>query len=413
MRKLLTFATIFSFIGFCFSDTITKPYDFVAGTVIKASEVNENFDTIYDEFNGNIDSNNIKDGSISSSDLGEDIIYSYHIVDGTITETDLDIANAPTTNNVLYFNGTKMQWADVTTLSGVISGSGTAGKIPKFSSSTVLTDSSITDTGNTLTIDKTTVDFNVNYFQIGNGSATGTYSFAGYGATASTVYSFAFGYANSASGNYAINIGGVNNTSSGSASGILGGVLNVASGECAGIVGGAYNTASGNHSFATGHGNTSSTGISFSEGKGANAYLTSQHSHSSGNTGATGDGQWSYLHVIAETSASETDIMYPDNDSDNKLVIPSDTAWYFIAKIIGKTTSTDVCSYELRGILVRDTSNNTTLKGLSKTVFYEDLTGADVTAVADDTNEALSIIVTGGGSAMTWSAKLELVEVYR
>jgi microcystin-dependent protein len=39
---------------------INKEHDFTTGAVIKATEHNENFDNIYDDYNGNIDNNNIK-----------------------------------------------------------------------------------------------------------------------------------------------------------------------------------------------------------------------------------------------------------------------------------------------------------------------------------------------------------------
>jgi len=42
---------------------ITKVNTFTAGTTALATEVNENFDDIYDEFNGNIDNNNITAGA--------------------------------------------------------------------------------------------------------------------------------------------------------------------------------------------------------------------------------------------------------------------------------------------------------------------------------------------------------------
>lgn len=42
---------------------ITKPYTFIGGGDIKASEFNSNYDTIYNEFNGNIDKDNIKSGA--------------------------------------------------------------------------------------------------------------------------------------------------------------------------------------------------------------------------------------------------------------------------------------------------------------------------------------------------------------
>lgn len=39
--------------------TITKPNDFTAGSTIVASEVNDNFDTIYNDYNGSISNANI------------------------------------------------------------------------------------------------------------------------------------------------------------------------------------------------------------------------------------------------------------------------------------------------------------------------------------------------------------------
>jgi len=39
--------------------TVSKPNTFTASTTIASAEVNANFDTIYDEFNGNIDNDNI------------------------------------------------------------------------------------------------------------------------------------------------------------------------------------------------------------------------------------------------------------------------------------------------------------------------------------------------------------------
>ena len=40
--------------------TITKTYEFVDATTAEAAEVNTNFDTIYNEFNGSIDNANVK-----------------------------------------------------------------------------------------------------------------------------------------------------------------------------------------------------------------------------------------------------------------------------------------------------------------------------------------------------------------
>ena len=50
---------------------IVKNYTFSAGATIIAAEHNSNFDTIYTEFNGSIDNNNIKaSAAIAGSKLG-------------------------------------------------------------------------------------------------------------------------------------------------------------------------------------------------------------------------------------------------------------------------------------------------------------------------------------------------------
>ncbi len=48
---------------------ITKPNTFASGTSAVSAQVNSNFDTIYNEFNGNIEAANIKDNSITGAKL--------------------------------------------------------------------------------------------------------------------------------------------------------------------------------------------------------------------------------------------------------------------------------------------------------------------------------------------------------
>jgi hypothetical protein len=51
---------------------ISKPYTFVAGTTAKAAEVNSDFDTVYNEFNGNISNTNISGtAAIADSKLAQ------------------------------------------------------------------------------------------------------------------------------------------------------------------------------------------------------------------------------------------------------------------------------------------------------------------------------------------------------
>jgi hypothetical protein len=53
--------------------TITKQYTFTNGTIADGTQVNKNFDDIYTLANGNIDTANIKDGSITAAKFASSI----------------------------------------------------------------------------------------------------------------------------------------------------------------------------------------------------------------------------------------------------------------------------------------------------------------------------------------------------
>jgi len=93
---------------------ITKDTNFVDGQVPTASQFNTNFDTIYNEFNGNIDNNNIKgtaaisgtklaDGSITASKIGTSAItlgYVEMTTNQTTITSEVSILNASVTATV-------------------------------------------------------------------------------------------------------------------------------------------------------------------------------------------------------------------------------------------------------------------------------------------------------------------------
>jgi hypothetical protein len=73
-----------------YADIIQKPYTFRPGQVIKSAEINANFDTIYNEFNGNITGTNIKENSISKTKLqGYPFDGSSDILNASIPKTKL------------------------------------------------------------------------------------------------------------------------------------------------------------------------------------------------------------------------------------------------------------------------------------------------------------------------------------
>lgn len=130
--------------------TLTIPNTFSSGGVIYASQMNQNFNAIRDVVNAlddanvtngsitgslklvnlsvtlakmaadSVDSSKILDGTIATGDLADSSVNSAKIADGTILNNDiatgvinedkLNIASAPTTGRLLYWNGTALDY---------------------------------------------------------------------------------------------------------------------------------------------------------------------------------------------------------------------------------------------------------------------------------------------------------------
>lgn len=74
---------------------IAKPNTFSSGTTIASSEVNANFDTIYNAFNGNIEAANLATGAITAAKLATDAVETAKIKDSNVTTAK--IANSAVT----------------------------------------------------------------------------------------------------------------------------------------------------------------------------------------------------------------------------------------------------------------------------------------------------------------------------
>ena len=130
---------------------------------------------------------------------------------------------------------------------------------------------------------------------------------------------------------------------------------------------------------------------------------------------STGDAQVFFSALkVATTDATQTTLLA----AGTNLVIPADTSWCFSALVIGRSDETDgndSAAYRIEGCIARDESSNTALVGsITKTVIAESAgaTAWDVTAEADDTNEALAIKVTGEAATnIRWVAKVDIAQV--
>jgi len=171
----------------------------------------------------------------------------------------------------------------------------------------------------------------------------------------------------------------------------------------------------GSYSVATGYKTKAEGTYSFAHGNGANASLYGQVAHSNDvySTSANTT-QYSTLHFYLATIGTGAEEMFL-NGSSQRAILKEKTVWTFSALITGVDVvgadKGNCAGYELKGVIRRDASNNTTIVGsVAKTVVAEDVSGWDVNITADDTNESLKISVSGE-QFVVWSAKVDLVEV--
>ena len=176
-----------------------------------------------------------------------------------------------------------------------------------------------------------------------------------------------------------------------------------------------WDTASlGQSSVAFGLNSIASGNYSSAVGLYSNAYLYGQEAQAAGRHAATGDAQKSTLILRADTTDATPEVMYIDNNSANKLVIPANTMWNFSGKVNAMTLNAGlVACFEVEGCIERDNAGNTTMTAFNSANTKIDTIGVGgVTMTADDTNEALEINITGlGGTNIRWDCVLEILEL--
>lgn len=161
---------------------------------------------------------------------------------------------------------------------------------------------------------------------------------------------------------------------------------------------------------------------SHAEGERSKAYLYCQHAKGSGQFATNGDAQYSNVVARRETtlaSATELTLTGAAPDSESRIIIPANRTWAFSILIGARQTAGsagtvgDSAGYEIKGVIKRDGANNTALVGtITNTTIAEDQAAWAVTAVADDTNEALVVKVTGEtNKTIHWVAAVHLTEV--
>jgi len=289
----------------------------------------------------------------------------------------------------------------------------------------------------------------------GNNQATGSYSFIGGGGDAGTAAN-----RNVASGDWSTVGGGNKNTASGLLSTVAGGLTCVASGEAAFVGGGGSygsfgqggNTASGlSSSIVSGYSNTSSNNFSFiaagryNTASGTSSSVVGSYGTTRGITGyialaaadralnqTTGATQSGLLNVATTTTTTGAVALTSDGtaaSTTNQVILPngqtSTVSVYTFRVLISAHNSantTDIAGWEIKGVISRGNGVGTTaLVGTPTVTLLGATSGAisagwgtvsNVAAVADTTNGALQIQVTGVASTtIRWSARVETNEL--
>jgi hypothetical protein len=162
--------------------------------------------------------------------------------------------------------------------------------------------------------------------------------------------------------------------------------------------------------------NLSSSG-GFATGKDYALSMKGQVASGYGSFATDGDAQSSKVVVRNQTTdASVTDLFI--DGSALTLVVPTDTAWGFVAYVVGRQTGGaagsdgDGAYYKLEG-MIENTAGTTALVGsVTKTLIAEDTAAWDVSASADDGNDSLEIKVNGAvNNNINWVATVHLTEV--
>lgn len=69
--------------------TINRPNTYTANTVISPSQVNDDFDTIYNEFNGSISAANLATGAVTTAKIADDAVTADKLADSSVTYAQL------------------------------------------------------------------------------------------------------------------------------------------------------------------------------------------------------------------------------------------------------------------------------------------------------------------------------------
>lgn len=181
------------------------------------------------------------------------------------------------------------------------------------------------------------------------------------------------------------------------------------------ITGGRLNTISGGDYAVIlgGRDNTVSAAMASAIGRDASATLIGQQVVAVEKFSAQGDAQTSVL-VAKRQTTDNTPTELRLGSGLGRMSIPADTTWCFDILVAARRTDAndESAAYRLVGCIDRNVNVTALVGAVTKTDIAEDTAGWDVAATADDTNDCLTITVTGeNAKTINWVARVILVQV--
>jgi hypothetical protein len=266
----------------------------------------------------------------------------------------------------------------------------------------------------------------------GGDNLAGNYAYAavcgGRNNTSDNESAFVGGGENNSAGGYGSAVlGGSGNSCGEPLSVVGGGGGNCAGNQCAAVLGGTGNVATGAGSFIGGGENNTNGGWNAVISGGYNNYVDNDRStipggaeaktrcayqlaYAGGCFSTLGDAQSSIYPVRNSTTNNTQTELFLQYDGGHRITIPDNSAWTFEIMVVGKNT-TSACGFKFSGVIKRVSGTTSIVGSTTKTVIARDNASWDADVVADDTNDALVVKVTGDNSTIRWIAEVRTVEL--
>lgn len=133
------------------------------------------------------------------------------------------------------------------------------------------------------------------------------------------------------------------------------------------------------------------------------------YTESTGGQGSSGLSRW----VLRGTTTDATPtVLYINNDSTNgKLTIPSGESWTFKVMCTGAGASGTSAGFTVYGV-IENVGGTTAIVGTNTTADAGEDDATDIAVEADDTNDALTVTVTGIAENINWTAEVVAIRTY-